>query len=243
MTGIKIFPMYFTDIDTNTSDAPMLYINEIMADNVTAVSDENGDFDDWIELYNPNAEEVFIGGLYITNDASDLGKYQIPGTSLASIMASSHELIWADGESSEGDLHTNFQLDSEGGYVAISYEDGCELTILDSIDYTALEEDQSYGREEDGSSVWVVFEVSTPGAMNENLSVEGINTVSLTAWPNPSNGGIVNFSKPISFNLYDITGRPVMQQNNVIQLNADDLSEGIYLLETTEGEAMKLILK
>ena len=37
-------------------------INELMSDNVTAVADEAGEFDDWIELYNNSNAPIDISG-------------------------------------------------------------------------------------------------------------------------------------------------------------------------------------
>ncbi|MBT5274296.1 MAG: hypothetical protein HOL74_05655, partial [Flavobacteriales bacterium] len=39
-----------------------LVINEIMAGNVTAVADQNGEYDDWVELYNGNSFSLNLNG-------------------------------------------------------------------------------------------------------------------------------------------------------------------------------------
>ena len=56
---------------------PALVINEFMASNTT-IADPQGDFDDWIEIYNTTNSPINLGGMYITDSLSDLTKYQIP---------------------------------------------------------------------------------------------------------------------------------------------------------------------
>jgi len=59
--------------------APILYINELMADNDTTLEDpdEPGSYPDWTELYNPGSETVDLGGLYLTDDLADPTQFQI----------------------------------------------------------------------------------------------------------------------------------------------------------------------
>jgi hypothetical protein len=57
-----------------------LYINEFSASNRSIISDENGEFDDWIEIFNGNAEAVDIGGLFITDSLAHGIRYRIPTT-------------------------------------------------------------------------------------------------------------------------------------------------------------------
>ena len=53
-------------------------INEVMASNVGSFSDPQGDFDDWIELYNTGDTPVFLGGMCLTDDLDAPTKWQIP---------------------------------------------------------------------------------------------------------------------------------------------------------------------
>ena len=52
-----------------------LIINESMSKNNSAVYDEDGDTPDWIEIYNNSANSINMGDYYLTDDSSDLGKY------------------------------------------------------------------------------------------------------------------------------------------------------------------------
>ena len=50
-------------IDTSKS----IVINELMPKNSMFGSDQNGEFDDWIELYNLSNQDLDISGYYLTD--------------------------------------------------------------------------------------------------------------------------------------------------------------------------------
>ena len=244
LDNYQIFPMFYTDIDTNVSmEAPSLVINELMANNTSAYADENGDFDDWIEVYNTGNNAVSLAGLYFTNDALIPMLYQVPTTSTEVVPAGGYAIIWADNEDSEGDLHTNFTLDETGGFVGIAYEMGCDVAAVDSVTYVALGSDESFGRNTDGGAPWVVFTQTTPNSANFPLSVEEVSVKGLKAWPNPNNGEVLRLNKQVSFTLYNLTGQVVLQQQRVTTTDLSGLTDGLYLLETSEGESLRVIVQ
>lgn len=76
----------------------VIFINEFMASNASTVIDENGDYDDWIELFNTADSVVNLGGMYLTDDISVRTKWKIPDTTIA---AGGFLLFWADKEVNE----------------------------------------------------------------------------------------------------------------------------------------------
>ncbi|MBN2180338.1 MAG: hypothetical protein JW715_00380, partial [Sedimentisphaerales bacterium] len=53
----------------NTAEAAKtLVINELMASNKSAAQDEQGQYDDWIEIYNYGTNAIYMGGMYLTDD-------------------------------------------------------------------------------------------------------------------------------------------------------------------------------
>ena len=55
-----------------------------MASNTATVADQDGEFDDWIELYNNSSQTVSLDNLYLSDDATDLLAWQFPtGVTLA----------------------------------------------------------------------------------------------------------------------------------------------------------------
>lgn len=144
--------------------APALYINELMADNDSILEDpdEAGGYPDWIELYNPGAETIDLGGLYLTDDLTDPTQFQIPVS--VTIAGGGFLLFYADGDTDQGDLHTNFKLSADGESVALFGADG--ITQIDGVTFTAQTTDVAYGRQTDGSGSWAILCAATPGSSN-----------------------------------------------------------------------------
>jgi len=180
--------------------------------------------------------------LYFTNDNLDITKFQVAMGVTEVVPAGGYAIIWADNETMEGPLHANFTLASEG-YVALTYANGCQISFVDEIDYAALDSNQSFGRETDGNEPWVVFSISTPNAMNQYLSVEEVGTTRVKAWPNPNNGDALYFNQKVSFNLYSLTGQLIMSETNVSSTDLSGLNQGLYLIETTSGDAFRVVIK
>ena len=145
---------------------PVLYINEFMASNDTTIADENGEYDDWIEIYNPNDAPVNIGGFYITDDLTDLTAWQIPDDNpdATTIPAGGFLLLWADKDTDQGPLHVNLKLSGSGEQIGLTAPNG--TSIIDSLTFGEQTTDVSYGRYPDGSDNWQFFDTPTPGASN-----------------------------------------------------------------------------
>jgi len=144
---------------------PVLYINEFMASNDSSYADENGEYDDWIEIYNPDTVAVNIGGMFITDDLSDLSTWQIPATAADStaIPAGGFLVLWADKQPEQGVLHVGIKLSSKGEQIGLTAPNGA---VIDSLTFGAQITDQSYGRFPDGADLWRFFTTPTPGASN-----------------------------------------------------------------------------
>src|SRR2546422_9170979 len=62
--------------------ASPVIISEFMADNTRTLADEDGSYEDWIEIYNAGASPVNLDGWYLTDNASDLTQWRFPSTNL-----------------------------------------------------------------------------------------------------------------------------------------------------------------
>lgn len=145
-----------------------LVINEFMADNSSNYSDPQGDFDDWIEIYNPTDYPVYLGGMYITDDLTDLTKYQIPTgfSSQTTVPAHGFLILWADEDMSDGAVHLAFKLSAGGEEIALVAKDG--ITVIDSLTFASQLPDVSFGSYPDGSDERRYFGIPTPGAANND---------------------------------------------------------------------------
>lgn len=145
-----------------TSASIALRINEFMADNkgTLEVPAGSGNYPDWIELYNSGTFPVDLNGLYLTDDLSNLTRFQINQTLV--LGPQEFVLFYADG-TGEG-VHTNFGLSRDGETIALVDIDG--TTILDSYTFGPQEPDISEGRSPDGTDTWRFFDTPTPGSSN-----------------------------------------------------------------------------
>ena len=184
-----------------------IFINEFQTDNQSTVKDEFDEYDDWIELYNAGNTKVNLGGLYITDDFSNLTKFQIPSTNDGSniLNPKDHLIFWADNSIDQGSNHLNFRLDANGEEIALVYIFENDTTILDSISFGKQEMNFSLARISDGASSWKIVKAPTPGEKNSNsgLFEKGILLVNglrfnisevFTAYQNEAFWGTYNIS-------------------------------------------------
>ena len=157
----------------------MLFINEFMASNNSAsgIHDPNGGYDDWIEIYNLGDTSVDMAGMYLTDDLTNPTKYHIPTgySSQTTIPARGFLVFWADDETTQGPLHTNFKLSGDGEEIGLYDTDG--VTQIDAVVFGAQTADISYGRYPDGEENWCFFSTATPGAANNNAYIGDIDNV------------------------------------------------------------------
>jgi hypothetical protein len=73
--------------------APTLYINEFMADNASTVQDPQGEYEDWVEIYNPGPDAVNLDRLSLTDNLAEPYKWNFPDTSL---FANECIIVWCE---------------------------------------------------------------------------------------------------------------------------------------------------
>ncbi|MBL0103539.1 MAG: lamin tail domain-containing protein [Bacteroidetes bacterium] len=59
-------------------------LNEVCSSNVTGIQNSNGDYDDWIEIYNPNGSAIDLAGYGLSDDPVFPYKFIFPSYSLGS---------------------------------------------------------------------------------------------------------------------------------------------------------------
>src|SRR6267142_568599 len=85
-------------------------ITEFMADNKKTLADEDGQFSDWIELYNTGATNVNLGAWALTDDATHVKRWVVPATNLT---AKGFLVLFASSKNRAvpgAPLHTDFSL-------------------------------------------------------------------------------------------------------------------------------------
>lgn len=146
-------------------------ISEFMASNSRTLADEDGAYSDWIELHNPTAGAIELGGWYLTDSAGNLTKWKMPPVSLP---AGGYLVVFASGKNRTGNptaLHTNFALSADGEYLALVQPDGATIAHEFAPEYPAQLADVSYGIVQFGSPTPAAsfFAAPTPGAPNSGI--------------------------------------------------------------------------
>lgn len=153
----------------NNDALPLLKINEFMAVNVSCCPDIDGgtqEFDDWVEIYNAGSTPVNIADFYMSDDLTNPFNSRIKRTDAAktTIAPGGFLVIWADNNRSQGELHLDFGLSSDGESIALFYKDGRKI---DSYTFGAQTANRSMGLATDGGTVWKSFVAPTPGQSND----------------------------------------------------------------------------
>jgi len=143
--------------------AQKVVINEVMASNSATLADEDGDFEDWIEIFNSGGEAIDLFGWGLSDDYDNPFRWVFPDVTLQS---GDFLLVWASGKNrtqAGQPLHTNFSISQSGEEVLITRPDGLREDELAPL---PIPTDISYGRKPDGSDDWYFFDEPTPGEPN-----------------------------------------------------------------------------
>src|ERR1041384_7897371 len=146
---------------TLVGNGAQVIINEFQASNSLTLADQDGDYSDWIELYNSGDEAVDLQGWYLTDNASELTKWQFPKLSLA---PKAYLLVFASGKDRNiagAELHTNFSLDADGESLALIKPDGTTVVSEFAPAFPEQFKDVSYGVYQ---GTYVYFTKPSPGA-------------------------------------------------------------------------------
>ena len=138
-------------------------LNEFMAINNSTITDADGDYSDWIEIFNPTTAAVSLENWSLTDDQNIPRKWLLP---VVSIAADSYLVIFASGKDRRDpaqELHTNFKLSGDGEY----------LTLIDSAGNPVSAFDPAFPAQQPDLS-WAYFDgdyfattIPTPGSANQ----------------------------------------------------------------------------
>lgn len=109
---------------TNLQAASPLLLTEFMAANSATLADEDGDYEDWIEIHNPGIAPVNLQNWSLTDSTNDLTRWRFPATNLN---GGAYLVVFASGKNRRvpgARLHTNFKLGNSGEYLALVEPDG-----------------------------------------------------------------------------------------------------------------------
>jgi len=147
-------------------------ISEFMALNSHTLADVDGDYSDWIEIWNPYTAATNLQGWHLTDDPANLSKWEFPSVSIG---AGGYLVVFASEKNravSGQQLHTDFHLDAQGEYLGLVKPDG--TTVVSSYPTTTPDQevDISYGIDPDAPGTPIrYFAAPSPGQRNARSEV------------------------------------------------------------------------
>jgi len=213
-----------------------IVINELSASNSTIQDDDDGEFDDWIEIFNNTSSSVALDGYYLSDDGSDLMKWSFPaGTT---INGNEYLIVWADKDTLQTGLHANFKLSASGETLYLSDASG---NLIDLISFDVQSTDITYGRFPNGTGSFMYMNPTfasensdNPIGIVENIVIDN----DFEVFPNPTSTILnVVFEKEddVEFSIYNLLGHKVYQSNSSQrnqQVNVAEWARGLYLIKT-----------
>ena len=226
-----------------------LFINELMASNKTTYADPFGNYDDWIEIYNPTAQSLALGDYYLSDDSDTPNLWKLPSESIA---AGGFKIIWAAGDTTLSTSHTNFKLSKSGESLGLYKMNGGIFETVDLISFDTQWSDYSLGRESDGASNWIKFEVATPNSTNiiiekEPDGIVELNSYDILVYPNPYRNQL-HFenleNNQLEVTVFDATGATLLktQISSGEKLNWNDgYSKGLRVVKLESENTSKVV--
>lgn len=151
------------------SAAGSIVINEVCTKN-TVQAAPNGQFYDYVELYNPGSSAVSVAGWGLSDSAELPFRYTLPANS--SVPAKGFLVIYCGiSETDTGVTGADFGLAKKGETVILTDAQG---STVESLEIPALDDNTAFGRVPDGSDTFAVLQELSCGKSNPTGAVSKI---------------------------------------------------------------------
>ena len=141
-----------------------IIINEYSCSNISTIADAFGEYEDWVELYNPTSNTIDLTGWYLSDKSNNLTKWMIPS---GSITGNSFKMVYCSGRNliSGNEYHPNFKLtQTENEWIILTNAFG---NVSDSLKIVNLtKNNHSIGRSTNGAADWKLFTNPSPNSSN-----------------------------------------------------------------------------
>lgn len=127
--------LLFCGLGLGAQNLTDLRLTEVLVENTDGLTDDFGQRNGWIEIFNNSYGSVKFAGCYLSDDKDNLRKYHIPASDATTTLKPRQSVVfYASGNASQGTYYTNFTL-RNGSTVYLVSNDG--RTIIDSIEIPA----------------------------------------------------------------------------------------------------------
>jgi len=128
-----------------------IVINECMPNNSNTAPDQDGEFNDWVELYNTSNSAINLQGYFLSDRRSQPTKFKFPNVI---VQSEDYLIIWVDTDSTQTGLHTNFKLSASSEQVYLFNPD---TNLIDYVHFYNMQADQSIARTHDGNGPFKIL--------------------------------------------------------------------------------------
>lgn len=141
-----------------------------MSSNSEVLQDWEGDFPDWIELYNAGSEEINLEGFTLSDDLNEPYLWNFPSVTLAPdsfliVFASKKDTIVSN------EIHSNFKINQQGEDLILSSPDGI---LLHHIQAVFVPENYTYSCIPDGNKNYM--NESYPSPLSPNMEIFSVSS-------------------------------------------------------------------
>jgi len=200
-----------------------LVISEVMTSNQTALPDENGEYPDWIEIWNSSANDIDMFNVGLSDDELSIS-FLFPKMTLA---AGERLIIYCDktNQAVAGKpLHAKFGLSTNGETITLYDPDAF---VIDSVKTPIMSADESYLRLADGT--WGLTGEYSPGYENTSEGFLAFRTATMVTdgaliineiCPDPLTGYRDEFGELVDWiELVNTTGKTISLDNYALSNN------------------------
>ena len=146
-----------------------LYITKIVTKNDTILEDNNGEYSDYIELYNGYSYKINLQNYHLSDNEYSTKKWTFPNIE---INPKEHLIIYATGNNtcniSTKVCHTNFKLNSKGETLTLTDPSG---NIINKFTYPIQYPDVAYGYQ-NGKYTYLDKNIPSNITNNKNYDIE-----------------------------------------------------------------------
>ena len=145
-----------------------LYISEVVASNSYTYKDNDGEFSDYIELYNDNDYDINLEGYRLTDSIVEVNKWRFPSIT---IHAKEYLMVYASGKNKckqNDKCHVNFKLSSDGETISLIDTTG---NIISRVTFENLKNDYALSYV---NGKYIVTK-PTPKKANSNEKIKSID--------------------------------------------------------------------
>ena len=155
-----------------------LYINEYTTKDTQCITDEDGDFSAFAEIYNSTDKDISLYNMSLSDDITDLAKWTFPDVT---VKAKGYLLVFLSGKEKVYDgineLHAAFELKGKEERLYLCDE---RLSIVDSIEVYELMSNLTCGRSRDNLTEILFFPKATPGSENTQKGFTSVDSARYT---------------------------------------------------------------